>query len=199
MPKMKPETRFGKNYVYFIYEGMPEDVSTATIFKMGFSHEPRKRISSLQTGNMRQLSIYRLIECPDRKFAKALEYVLHKNFISVNSRGEWFQITALEINQICATVIDLIASGLPLEFFEDIPLGVNHDDVETTIRTYDDCVVCSGLPDVNFGDVVSNMRVNLNTQVEYTRTGDVNIITAHTTDEDSVRMCLQTLIEKKLI
>lgn len=177
---VKDATKNGKNYVYFIYEGYPNNLDGVNIFKMGFSVDPNKRILNLQTGNMRQLSIYRVIECPNRKFARAIEYVLHKNYISYNNRGEWFHISPQEIDKTCGLVIDMISSGLPLEYFEEIPMtsesesnmvvsvGERSDGVEVTI--------CANLPDNNFGNLVQNLRLNLGAVAHYHKHNDVSMI-----------------------
>lgn len=210
MPKLKDSTRYGKNYIYFIYEGEPNQADSVDIFKMGFSADPRKRLSSLQTGNRRQLSIYRVIECPDRKWAKALEYVLHKNYLTYNNRGEWFHIHTYEINFICATVIDLLSSGLPLEHFEDIPfkdlikagqqgvpMTINYSAQNENTQNYDIVVsetkdgvertACIGLPDgTNFTELTSVLRANFSTTVSYTRENNINIIWVEGNHEEAL-------------
>ena len=103
--------------VYFIYEdpfasGLDVDSDIESVmrqnriifvkeFKVGESNKPLERVRNLQTGNPRQLYIYKVIECATKERAKALEEIIHQRLSHRRNRGEWFNVTKDEIDEIC--------------------------------------------------------------------------------------------------
>jgi hypothetical protein len=87
-------------YVYFIYEDNP-----GKLFKIGYTCDLTTRLSQLQTGNPRELKIYKFIKS---KFARNIETYLHRKYKSTNVRLEWYNITITEIDKIidCFRVIN---------------------------------------------------------------------------------------------
>ena len=76
-----------KGFVYFIYE---ESIDP-TKFKIGITkNNPSKRVIQLNTGNHRQLHIYKTILSENyEQIEKDLHYQLKNSKI----RGEWFNIS----------------------------------------------------------------------------------------------------------
>lgn len=70
--------------VYFITDG--------EYFKIGYSNNSRKRMSFLQTGNHRKLSLVTEIDG-----GYGSEYWFHKNFQHKNIQNEWFDISKDEV------------------------------------------------------------------------------------------------------
>jgi len=78
---------------YFIFK---EDED---ICKIGYSANPEKRLSNIQTGNEAKLEIYETI--PGGKY---IEGLLHQIFEPQLIRGEWYRITREQVD----AVVDLI-------------------------------------------------------------------------------------------
>lgn len=90
------ETEFKRTacgYVYFIHE-----TGNMEAFKIGYTkNQPKKRASSLQTGNWRQLEVYDYILCPNySKFEK----FLHDCFQTQKIHGEWFRINEASVKSL---------------------------------------------------------------------------------------------------
>jgi len=68
-----------------VYFALSADESAV---KIGHSKSPKKRISTLQCGNSRKLSLY-----STRSGGKDMEDSLHKAFAHQRIRGEWFRWT----------------------------------------------------------------------------------------------------------
>ena len=79
---MGKDTTFEKNYIYFITDG--DNV------KIGSTHDLKRRLSSLQTGNSKKLTILDYIEAP-----RKTEKEIHMYYKKYHVRGEWFNILAL--------------------------------------------------------------------------------------------------------
>jgi hypothetical protein len=78
--------------VYFIC------IKDTTHFKIGYTqHPPSKRLSALQTGCPSELILYNSVACFN---PKRLEHHLHECFREKNIRGEWFDLTLDEVNDI---------------------------------------------------------------------------------------------------
>ena len=73
-----------KSFVYFI--------SDSQYVKVGKGISPTKRLSELQTGNPKQLSILYLIPCKSEKMAYDVEQSLHLAYRDYRMVGEWFNI-----------------------------------------------------------------------------------------------------------
>lgn len=109
--------------VYFIYEdpfenGLEVDPDIeATVrqnhivfvneFKVGESNQPSQRVKNLQTGNPRQLRIYKVIECATKDKAQVVEDMIHARLSHKRNRGEWFNITKDEVDEICEEISKL--------------------------------------------------------------------------------------------
>lgn len=106
--------------VYFIYEdpfasGLNVDPEIESVmrqnrlmfvneFKVGESNKPIERVRNLQTGNPRQLYIYKVIDCATKERAKAIEEIIHCRLSHRRNRGEWFNVTKDEIDEICEEI-----------------------------------------------------------------------------------------------
>ena len=65
--------------IYFIQEGINGSI------KIGFSNNPHKRLSTLQTSSSKSLYLIAVLEGDNTK-----EQELHNKFIEYRDRGEWF-------------------------------------------------------------------------------------------------------------
>lgn len=85
-------------FVYFIHERDNLDV-----FKIGKTeNHPADRLDQLQTGNPRTLLVYRWLMVDN---CSKTEEALHRKFKAQRIRGEWFKITADDIDLACATIL----------------------------------------------------------------------------------------------
>ncbi len=75
-----------RTYVYFIQDGRG-----AT--KVGISHDPPHRMTSLQTGHPEQLVLTRAIRQRTESEARAVERALHVRFAAHRLNGEWFDLS----------------------------------------------------------------------------------------------------------
>lgn len=67
------------------------------VVKIGISNDPYKRVKQLQTGNSNKISLVCYVKMRTRIEAHNLESVLHKEFYSDNTLGEWFDINELDV------------------------------------------------------------------------------------------------------
>lgn len=74
-----------------------------SLFKIGFSRTPQKRLAGLQTGNPHKLKIVKTWPA-----ARHVETELHARFSSLRGSGEWFTIECLED---LMPVLDLLTSS----------------------------------------------------------------------------------------
>ena len=79
------------NFLYFIHEE-----GNVTQFKIGFTANLEQRLSSLQTGNPRNLVVYKTIPNSSIKKEKEMQHF----FASYHIRGEWYQITCDMIDAV---------------------------------------------------------------------------------------------------
>ena len=107
--------------VYFIYE-VPEvrvdpdiqhivdqnHIQFVTQFKIGESQDPAQRIKNLQTGNPRQLQVYRILKCNNKKEAQNVETAIHTMFNSRRKLGEWFNVTKDEVDYIYVMALSIL-------------------------------------------------------------------------------------------
>lgn len=95
-------TNSDEGYVYFIYENEPWLKSWVVCnIKIGMSkNDPQKRLTQLQTGNRKNLTVYRAIITKDYK---KLERELHDKYAKYRIRpnGEWFKITKRMVRSEC--------------------------------------------------------------------------------------------------
>jgi len=75
--------------VYFITDGK--------YIKIGYTYNLPDRLSSLQTSNVKELSVVRSIICLN---PESFEEQLHMKFTDKRVRGEWFKLTQDEINSV---------------------------------------------------------------------------------------------------
>jgi len=73
------------SYVYFILD------EGADAVKIGYSNNPSSRLSDLQVGNPRRLSILNIIEFETDAEAALHECRLHKEYENYGIGGEWFK------------------------------------------------------------------------------------------------------------
>jgi hypothetical protein len=84
-------------YVYLIQK------NTESIYKIGISENPLKRLKQLQTGNSARLHLIKVFPVEN---ARAIEKRLHRllMFHRCSPSGEWFYLTSEYlrlVNQIC--------------------------------------------------------------------------------------------------
>ena len=79
----------GSSYhVYFI-------TSNDAYVKIGYSNYPYRRMKDLQTGNPMELSMDDCIWMPNRSVAGKIEKRVHKEYETMRTLGEWFDISIL--------------------------------------------------------------------------------------------------------
>jgi hypothetical protein len=73
-------------YIYLIQK------NTESIYKIGISDDPLKRLKQLQTGNSARLHLIKIFAVQD---ARAIEKRLHRllMFHRCSPRGEWFKLS----------------------------------------------------------------------------------------------------------
>jgi len=76
------------NYIYVIG---PENENG--FMKIGFSQDPKKRLSSLQTGNIENLKIYHIEEVADER-VRLVEKAIHREISHHREKGEWFRLSS---------------------------------------------------------------------------------------------------------
>jgi predicted GIY-YIG superfamily endonuclease len=90
-----------KDYVYIISNG-------EGLIKVGVSKNPTKRVKQLQTGNGESLSLLftEEFECSRKELLK-IENKIHKHLANICSKkkGEWFEISNTNLEQIKNTII----------------------------------------------------------------------------------------------
>lgn len=86
------DSEISGGYIYLIWE-----VGTSN-YKIGYTSNSdiEKRVSSLQTGNSRELSIHGYFPCS----SSSTERVLHRIFSNCRSQGEWFVLSDEDVNNI---------------------------------------------------------------------------------------------------
>lgn len=66
--------------------------------KIGFSENPKKRLSDLQTANPHKLNMIAMYQSVNHKTeVKLAERFLHKKFKGYNVRGEWFSCVNVDV------------------------------------------------------------------------------------------------------
>jgi hypothetical protein len=86
------ESNQSNGIVYFV------NAENTTMFKIGFTkHSIDKRLANLQTGCPLNLLVYKTIGCDD---PVRLEHYLHDCFVDKKIRGEWFNVTFEEIENL---------------------------------------------------------------------------------------------------
>ena len=80
------------DYIYLIESYSEHE----TIYKIGFSKDPDKRIKELKTGNPSKLSIlYRFPTTHKRK----IETSLHNLYSHKRKDGEWFDLNSVDVDK----------------------------------------------------------------------------------------------------
>jgi hypothetical protein len=82
-----------KGKVYFIHE-----VGSEKGFKIGFTRlELEERLSEFQTGNLKELKVHKWVSYQE---CQKLEKHLHECFAEKHIRGEWYDLTLGEVEEI---------------------------------------------------------------------------------------------------
>ena len=89
-------------YVYFIQDGR----GNGGPIKIGKAKDVEKRLSILQIGNPRKLTLLAAIKCKSCGDAIRLEKELHKKFSNYQLRGEWFR-GSIELHTIKEAKFDV--------------------------------------------------------------------------------------------
>lgn len=79
------------SFVYLIESVRDYD----TLYKIGYSKNPKKRITNIQTGNDGQLKILYTYES---KYCKKIEGILHRTYSSKRKNMEWFDLDIKDIS-----------------------------------------------------------------------------------------------------
>lgn len=79
-------------YVYFIFS---ENSDYGC--KIGYTNDPKRRLSDLQTGSKDVLEVYKYIE---HEKADKIEKIIHKEMNFFNIHGEWFNIHKKQVDDI---------------------------------------------------------------------------------------------------
>jgi hypothetical protein len=72
------------NFVYLIRE------LGSDFYKIGRTNNIQQRLSTLQTGNPRQLILVDIIHCLTKQQSSNIEKVLHRTLLELHTKGEWF-------------------------------------------------------------------------------------------------------------
>lgn len=92
--------------VYFVSDG--------EYIKIGISNNLKSRLSGIQTGNARKLSLEHSISCDDYRQAQALEKILHEHFSSFHVSGATLAykviLTLLQYSRIVQIALSKITS-----------------------------------------------------------------------------------------
>ena len=88
-------------------------------YKIGYSKNPKKRLSRLQMGNPRKLEIvfrYKTL------WFDGLEYYLQQHFRSKWIRGEWYELTEQEVNSLPDVIEEIRRerAGEELEYMNEL-------------------------------------------------------------------------------
>lgn len=89
--------------------------------KIGIAKDVESRIASLQTGNPYELE---LLACFDFRDASFIEKALHQKCDENHVRGEWYRLTAAQVNEIKSICISL--GGIE----NHIQVYVGNDEIE---------------------------------------------------------------------
>jgi hypothetical protein len=92
-------TETSPGLVYFI-----QDVARGYT-KIGRTSDLVARISTLQTGNPDELTVYKTVKCTEAHPSADLEKELHEHFAEHHVRGEWFDITNDQIDEVCHSTL----------------------------------------------------------------------------------------------
>ena len=72
-------------------------------YKIGISNKPRYREHTLQSEKP-SIQLICAKEYPNRRIAEAIESALHKAYSAEHMRGEWFNLTAKDVQEITQTL-----------------------------------------------------------------------------------------------
>ena len=86
VPVEKKEDK--KWHVYFIME---RETNGDTHFKIGYSHDPIKRLNQLQTGHPLKLGLEGWLTYDTEEEAQEVEAAYHRFFTYYRTKGEWFK------------------------------------------------------------------------------------------------------------
>ena len=136
-------TRAPRSYVYFVR------VAGQSVFKVGISDNPERRLADMQIGCPYELLLYATALVTD---AETVEKQLHRVLSSVQVRGEWFAISPGEVNTILEKFSQTRRWSLPapyyLTFWESLlcAIGFHHwdqygSDISQASTTTGPCMV----------------------------------------------------------
>ncbi|NMB82773.1 MAG: GIY-YIG nuclease family protein [Ignavibacteria bacterium] len=97
--KKKPES-FCRYYIYFI--------ECNGRYKIGSTSDMKSRFTALQTSNPSQIHVAHVIPIPFTYSHSQIEKSLHVIFGNYKVRGEWYNLTQVDIERIKAVSIDVI-------------------------------------------------------------------------------------------
>ena len=69
-------------------------------YKVGISCNPRRRLSTVQTGNDDEVVVFCKSKPMLRYEARQLEKKIHREFKETNKRGEWFKLNSLQLEKL---------------------------------------------------------------------------------------------------
>jgi len=79
-------------------------MKSGSYYKIGWAIDPKKRLKQLQTGNPREIRLIGTLECETRLLAKDLERHFQEHYPDKIIRGEWYDLSAIEIKQLLGMV-----------------------------------------------------------------------------------------------
>lgn len=75
-------------FVYLVH------ASGSSLFKIGYSRDPERRLKSLQTANGAELKLACVYES---RWAPKMERTLHRTYASSRASGEWFELSDADV------------------------------------------------------------------------------------------------------
>ncbi|MDD3412567.1 MAG: GIY-YIG nuclease family protein [Lachnospiraceae bacterium] len=89
-----------KYHVYFVIERELAEGQTMPHLKVGYSHDPIKRLAQLQTGHPLKLGMEGWFTYDTEEEAQEIESAYHRLFGYYRTNGEWFQLSEIIWNVI---------------------------------------------------------------------------------------------------
>ena len=80
-----------------------------TAVKIGIATDWRTRLSGLQCGNPRRITLYKFVHASSMTEARRAEIAAHETLAAVRMHGEWFGTTP----EVAATIVHAALDGKP--------------------------------------------------------------------------------------
>lgn len=122
-------------------------ISSGPYVKIGIANDVENRIASLQTGNPIELKV---MSCFEFQNSSLVERVLHQKCASQRVRGEWFDLSTHEVEEIEKICIAL--GGIR----NDIYVQVSNDEIEEAEEMQETSFDFSGEAKYDYAAMFSN-------------------------------------------